>query len=221
MKFEDLKNVALIKNPKSGQYEFRDPAGIKVMTDVEKRDRAELEKGILGDEPLGPPLAKVLESMGLDEIMLEYPDDTDMIVIECADLVQSGLVQAMNLRITKDDFAKATKPFELIIPQIGDLATADRARIMTAAFEGGLVNVMLEQSKFITPNQYKVFFELTKAAANLADELRKKPSADLLPEEKGALHFAEEVKKNRSKFSTPIRKAIGEAFNEEEEDDGH
>lgn len=217
MGFDTPKNRVFVENPKTGRFEFRDASGNKIPTDEEKLAKAELEKGILGDELLGPALAKALDFMDLDEIILAYPDDIDMIVNECADLVSSGLVAAANPLIAKDGFAKALHPFELILPQIDDWADADRARLITAAAEGGIVNLVLT-SKMLTPQQRKVFFDMTKAARALADTLRKKPASDLLPEEKGVMDFIENVKSDLPKFPEPIRKAVGEAFKTDEDE---
>jgi hypothetical protein len=218
MKFEEApKDRVFVENPKTGRFEFRDASGNKIPSDAEKLAKAELEKGVLGDEPLGPALAKALDFMDLDEILLAYPDDIDVIVNECADLVQSGLVAAANPVIAKEGFAKAVHPFEMILPQTGDWADADRARVITAASEGGLIALMLE-SKMFTSEQRKVFFDMTKSARELADALQKKPVEALLPEEKGVLNFIEKVKSELSKFPEPIRKAVGEAFKTEEDE---
>ena len=219
MKFEDLKSVAVVKNPKTGSFEMRETAtGKKFLSEAEKKVREDLQKSILGDEPLGPALEKAIETMDLDEIILEYPDDIDAIVIEAADLVQSGLVKAMNPLISREEFAKNTRAFERIVPQMNDLATMDRAKIIDATHQGGLVDVMVDQEKFFTPNQRKILFDMIKTAADLAEALRKKPEAKRLPEEQGVIAFVEQLKENESRFSAPIKKAIGEAFASDEDE---
>lgn len=218
MKFEDLKKMVFVQDPRSGVSEFRDKkTGQRVLTEGSKKIRENLELALYGDAPLGPALKNALEDLSLEELVVSYPDDLEQILGEIGDALSSGIMDAQDPLVNQDRFNEDLRMLEIVTPQIKVLSNEDRAMILSAIYKGGLVDVMLNQGKWLNASHYRLFYEAAKQSVGLAPWIHDIPPTERLPEQEDTLALVDQIKKNLSKFSGPIRKVVGEAFMTEAE----